>query len=138
MRPQIITGLILGALLAFPTCRAQTAPDPLTQQDYQAIANAGVPLDSKMVTELTAVDRDKLKPIIANKPAGEIMKFLVTRSFIRRMRAAGPTWPDFNAIEIAEISRNFSFSYCYNFDEQRDAFTWLMHYDITLSSSPQP
>ena len=103
MRPQIITGLILGALLAFPTCRAQTAPDPLTQQDYQAIANAGVPLDS-----------------------------------IRRMRAAGPTWPDFNAIEIAEISRNFSFSYCYNFDEQRDAFTWLMHYDITLSSSPQP
>lgn len=79
MRLRIITGLILGALLAFPICRAQTAPDPLTQDDYKAIANAGVPLDSKIVTELTPVDRDKLKLIIESKSAAEVKSFLVTR-----------------------------------------------------------
>ena len=48
MRLRIVTGLMLGALLAVSICRAQTAPDPLTQDDYKAIVNAGVPLDSKM------------------------------------------------------------------------------------------
>ncbi len=135
MKQHILKGLMLSTLLAFPIC-AQTAPDTLTQDDYKAIANAGVPLDSKMVTELTPVDRGKLKPIVEGKPAGEIKKFLFTRSVIRRIAAQGPNWPDLSAAETAEIQNNFSFNYCYSFQEQLDAFTWLLHYNITLSEGP--
>jgi hypothetical protein len=136
MRKQMLACLILCGFLAVLACDAQTAPDPLTQEDYKVIANSGVALDSKMVTELTPVDRDKLKQIIKDKPADEVKKFLVTRRVIRRIAASGPNWPELNAAEISEIQQNFKFSYCYNFQEQLDSFTWLMHYNITLSESP--
>ncbi len=135
MRPRIVTGMMLGALLAVPICRAQTAPDPLTQDDYKAIVNAGVPLDSKMVTELTPADRDRLKPIVEGKPAAEVKSFLVTRWFVRKQMAS-ESIPDLDQTELALIQQNMDLQYCYDMREEMISYNAMLYYETKYGIEP--
>jgi hypothetical protein len=126
----------LSAIFASPLCRAQTAPDPLTPDDYKAIVSAGVALDSKMVTELTAVDRGKLKPIIASKPAAEAKSFLVTRWFVRMQMSSSKDIPALNQDEIALIKQFVDLQYCYDMREEMIAYNSMLYYQVTYGLEP--
>jgi|SRR5271157_1023478 len=136
MKQQMLACLMLGGLFAIPMCGAQSAANPLSQEDYKLIASLGISLDSNMVTELTPVDRDKLKQIIKEKPAAEVKSFLVSRYFVRKTTAASPKPPNLDAAEIAAIRQDFYFHYCYNFSEKMDFLTnVIVYYGIHLSDN---
>lgn len=127
MRSQSFVYFLLGCFLTCALCVAQTTTNQLTQEENQIIASVGIPLDSKMVTELTAMEISKLKPIIKDKPVAEIKSFLVTRYFVRQAARSGDL-PDLDKTEIVLLQENLDLHYCYDMFEGLGVLNMALYY----------
>jgi hypothetical protein len=121
---RIRTGLLV--ILMFGTAIA--ADLTLSESEKRLVEGLGI--TQQQVETLSTQDRVKLKQIIKDKPAAEVKSFIVTRSFMRIVKASGRTPPKLTSDEQATIKENFDIGYCKDFDEQLDALNALLFYGI--------
>lgn len=99
-------------------------------QAGQADEGLALPRSEMMIMELTKAEQDKLKVIMAGKPAEEARAYIVTRWFARLTKGAKAGDVKLDDVDRDNIKKHLDIDYCVDLNEQLLLMNELLYFGI--------